>query len=109
MGKVTQIIPPNYGIVDGTAFYVTQCVKGTKHPVVRTCKNTDWHAQDLVLTHLVLHHVLTQCVQGTLHLWGAHLILFICILVGICISVRLCVHAKSFHIRTRGSPRSLLH
>lgn len=35
VGKVTQIIPPNYGIVDGSAFYVTQCVKGSKQPAVR--------------------------------------------------------------------------
>lgn len=35
VGRVTQIIPPNYGIVDGDSFYVTQCVKGSKQPVVR--------------------------------------------------------------------------
>ena len=34
VGRVTQTIPPNYGIVDGDAFYVTQCVKGSRQPVV---------------------------------------------------------------------------
>ena len=28
MGSVTQLIPPNYGIVDGNAFYVTPVVVG---------------------------------------------------------------------------------
>ena len=36
VGRVTQTIPPNYGIVDGDAFYVTQCVKGSRQPVVST-------------------------------------------------------------------------
>lgn len=27
-GMVTQLIPPNYGIVDGTAFYVNAVVQG---------------------------------------------------------------------------------
>jgi hypothetical protein len=33
VGTVTQIIPPNYGIVDGDSFYVDQLVVG-KRPQV---------------------------------------------------------------------------
>ena len=32
---MTQVIPPNYGIVDGMAFYVTMCVKGNRQPQVK--------------------------------------------------------------------------
>lgn len=34
MGTVTELIPPNYGIVDGEAFFVNQVVIG-KPPQVR--------------------------------------------------------------------------
>lgn len=31
---MTQLIPPNYGIIDGTAFYVTAAIVGTRIPQV---------------------------------------------------------------------------
>ena len=34
-GKVTQLIPPHYGIIDGTAFYVTTAIAGSITPQVR--------------------------------------------------------------------------
>ena len=34
VGCVTQLIPPNYGIVDGSAFYVHEVVKGGRLPQV---------------------------------------------------------------------------
>ena len=34
VGKVTQLIPPNYGIIDGNSFYVTPVVVG-REPQVR--------------------------------------------------------------------------
>ena len=33
-GSVTQIIPPNYGIIDGSAFYVHAIVQGGRLPQV---------------------------------------------------------------------------
>jgi hypothetical protein len=36
IGSVTQLIPPNYGIVDHTAFYVDQLVVGPKPQVCAT-------------------------------------------------------------------------
>ena len=33
-GSVTQIIPPNYGIIDGSAFYVHAVVQGGRLPQV---------------------------------------------------------------------------
>ena len=34
VGSVTQLIPPNYGIVDGSAFYVHAVVQGGRLPQV---------------------------------------------------------------------------
>jgi hypothetical protein len=51
---VTQTIPPNYGIVDGDAFYVTQCVKGSRQPVVSSASALQQAACLLTLVLSVL-------------------------------------------------------
>ena len=52
-GRVTRLIPPHYGIVDGVAFYVSPAVVGNRQLAVR---GTQRDMPVSIAPHLVMHH-----------------------------------------------------
>ena len=57
VGSVTELIPPNYGIVDGDAYFASQIVIGNPPQVTASCLVANGCGRDASFAHIHSLHV----------------------------------------------------